>query len=1177
MKLKTALLVCACPLFLLTGCHNTTPVSSLPEASSTETPKFYTVSFLNADRALLQKVDVKAGETAAYTGEDPTLPSDIGHTYVWTGWDKQLGNVQSNFATLATYESRVRMYTVSFYQEDGTTLIGSVQTAYGAAAVAPVAPEKAATDEASYAFSGWDKDISKISGDLSVKAVYKATAKTYTVTFLSEDGSTTLGTDTVEYGKAATYHGDTPTKASSAQYSYAFHGWDQPIDKVTSALSVKALFEKTEREYSVTFHNGDDSIFGAVQQVKYGAAASLPAANPTKASTERKEYRFKAWKQDVSLITGDLDVYPDFYEDNRYYTVSFIVEGVKVGERSLQYGEDAVYDETAWGAPAKASTDELTYAFSGWDHTLTSVASSFEAHAVFASNERQYDVTFHYDGDDASKTYVAKVGYGKPAVYTSEEAYAPFKAPTRALQYAFSEWTGGDLTSITSDVEVSASFTSSDRRYEARFHTGGENDAIIADESVTYGTKLSAPYGYVPVADSGNASKLFKVWLSEGGKTSAAEKSSISCYNLYENGDVSAHDSVVDFYPTYTDSTYTITYEKVTPAGEEPYVQVTGFSGDLGSFPEIKSTYDGVAVTTIKSGAFFQANSLYDIAIPSSITSIGASAFINCNNLRSVSLPSTLTTIDDMAFQNTYSLQSVRLPKSLTLLGSYAFAYSGIASLSYEEEATMDFAIGSNAFLQCNSLTSAIFLTPTLASGSDIFRECTALKTLTIKGQGTKLPISFCDGCSALESVSFENSAITTLENFSFFGCSALKSISLPSSVQSIGALAFNRCSALTEFEIPKSCATIAVATSATIGKCNVFGGDRGLAAFKVASGNTAFVVGEDGALYSADKTRLVAYPAGRLGEGFSLPEGVTSIDYGAFEGAATLKVLTLPSTLTSLSTGALACSPITTLLLTRPDQLTTLETDCCRFSQLLSYSIPSSVTSLGNHAFMESSTLTSVVIPSTITALPVQSFASCSALTSVSIEGNALTSIGSSCFAGDSKLTSISLPSSVTTIGESAFENCAALSSCAIPSSVTSIGDKAFRQTGLTSVSIPASCLSIGKLAFVNDFSKMVTTSISLAEGVTSIGESAFALTAITSIILPASLENVGTTLFFNCASLTSIYLADTELNSAWSSTWNGGNGKTYSYYLYSATSNTDGAHWHYLADGVTPEVWHV
>ena len=203
---------------------------------------------------------------------------------------------------------------------------------------------------------------------------------------------------------------------------------------------------------------------------------------------------------------------------------------------------------------------------------------------------------------------------------------------------------------------------------------------------------------------------------------------------------------------------------------------------------------------------------------------------------------------------------------------------------------------------------------------------------------------------------------------------------------------------------------------------------------------------------------------------------------------------------------------------------------DC---SSLTSISIPDSVTSIGSAAFYGCSGLTSIDIPDSVTSIGSSAFYRCSSLTNISIPGS-VTSIGSSAFYDCSSLTSISIPDSVTSIGHTAFWNCSSLTSISIPDSVTSIGDYAFWDcSSLTSISVPDGVTRIGDLVFDGCSS---LTNISIPDSVTSIGNSAFSgCTGLTSITIPDSVTSIGERAFYGCSSLTSISIPDSVTSIGW------------------------------------------
>ena len=186
----------------------------------------------------------------------------------------------------------------------------------------------------------------------------------------------------------------------------------------------------------------------------------------------------------------------------------------------------------------------------------------------------------------------------------------------------------------------------------------------------------------------------------------------------------------------------------------------------------------------------------------------------------------------------------------------------------------------------------------------------------------------------------------------------------------------------------------------------------------------------------------------------------------------------------------------------------------------------PSGLISVNPYAFVGCSNLISIDISNGVTSIGDSAFYYCTSLTSVTIP-DSVTSIGSYVFYGCTSLTSVTIPGSVTFIGSYAFNDCTSLSSIIIPDSVTTIGGGAFGKcTSLSSIIIPDSVTTIGGGAFANCTS---LSSIIIPDSVTSIGGMVFyKCTNLSSIIIPSSVTSIGGSAFYYCTSLTSVTIPD-------------------------------------------------
>ena len=130
---------------------------------------------------------------------------------------------------------------------------------------------------------------------------------------------------------------------------------------------------------------------------------------------------------------------------------------------------------------------------------------------------------------------------------------------------------------------------------------------------------------------------------------------------------------------------------------------------------------------------------------------------------------------------------------------------------------------------------------------------------------------------------------------------------------------------------------------------------------------------------------------------------------------------------------------------------------------------IPFGVESIGDHAFLNCTSLKSIIIPDSVESIGSYTFAYCTSLKHITIPGS-VKSIGDGAFACCTSLKSIIMPNSIESIKYATFYNCESLKNITIPDSVKSIGDSVFEKCiSLKNIAIPNSIKHIGRTAFGN------------------------------------------------------------------------------------------------------------
>ena len=385
-------------------------------------------------------------------------------------------------------------YTVTFYDEDGITVLGTSTVDYGTnASYTGAEPTKAATGEYTYAFAGWDapEKLNNVTENRSVKATYTNTKNKYTVTFYDEDGTTVLGTSTVDYGTNASYTGEEPTKAATGEYTYAFAGWDAPdkLNNVTENRNVKATYSKTAITYNITY----DLNGGALEEGKANPSTyTVESENITLNNPVKPGYTFIGWTGSNGDVAQTLVTIVKGSTGNKEYVANFKANEATYKVEHYKEGLDGTYVKDEEATQNIGSTVNAE---------VTAIAKTFKGFTYDENNANNVKTgTVPVEGELVLKLYYKRNSYT-----------LTLNKNENIKEVSLSEENKGDSVyeSYKYEQEINISATIKEQEgYKFAWSKWTTSNASLLSEQTNKDTKITMPAGNVTLTANANKTLL---------------------------------------------------------------------------------------------------------------------------------------------------------------------------------------------------------------------------------------------------------------------------------------------------------------------------------------------------------------------------------------------------------------------------------------------------------------------------------------------------------------------------------------------------------------------------------------------------------------------------------------------------------------------------------------------
>ncbi len=414
------------------------------------------------------------------------------------------------------------------------------------------------------------------------------------------------------------------------------------------------------------------------------------------------------------------------------------------------------------------------------------------------------------------------------------------------------------------------------------------------------------------------------------------------------------------------------------------------------------------SVKIIGEGAFAKSK-LMSVVLGGGVREIGTQAFVGCSELTNVVLGrmnesmsddagilgfSVLETIGESAFRECKKLEKIEMPSSLKTVGSYAFRDTDMYKIANGVVYAGNWVVDYNDQLSAN----VILRDGTVGIANYAFYNCGVLATISMPTSIKTVGRAAFYDCSSLTEVELP-ATLERIEDYTFYRCKSLYPINLPPMLTYIGRSAFYKCGS--------SAAVMYTDTDSDI--------------LRVPSGVT--YIG-DYAFYCCGYSERASIEEDAYFNTYGIDQIVLgpSVEYigaSAFYGFVSLKEIDLGGTKEIGEKAFYKCELLKTV------------------------NFGTDLVTIGDKAFYKCIALEEAHIPATVQTIGNYAFYRCEELKNVTL-GNVET-IGGFAFYGDSAITSIVIPQSAKTIGKQAFRNCKGLTAVMLSVSLETVEQHAF------------------------------------------------------------------------------------------------------------------------------------